>query len=91
MELVEYPRELAVKIITRILTKQEYLDFVFSELTKNVSGVARAWLFDVCNGVLRWKGRLDWTLDTLSHKRRVSGRLRKILWIAAYQILNNGV
>jgi 16S rRNA (cytosine967-C5)-methyltransferase len=86
-EAVQYPRQLAVKVITRVLSDREQLDDVLAALGGELSGSQHAWLQEICSGVLRWKGRLDSVLDSLSLKKKPSGWLRKVLLLAAYQII----
>ncbi len=47
----------------------------------------RAWMMDVCAGVLRWRGRIDMALDAVALQKKPSGYMRKILSIAAYQLM----
>ena len=84
---VDYPRDLAVRILTRVLSGGEALDEVLASISGEVSGGARAWLQDVCSGTLRWKGRLDLAVDSAALKKRPTGWLRKILLVAAYQLI----
>jgi 16S rRNA (cytosine967-C5)-methyltransferase len=90
----EVPRELAVQILTRVLSDQLPLDLAFEVTTSPKSGKSitldtqsRAWLRDVCSGSLRWKGRLDAVIDSIALKKKPSGSLRKILLVAAYQLI----
>ncbi|MEK7690064.1 MAG: transcription antitermination factor NusB [Bdellovibrionota bacterium] len=83
------PRELAIRILTRVLTEGETLDESFARLgeTGTSGGRDRAWLLDVCSGVLRWKGRIDLAIDSLALKKKPTGYLRRALQIAFYQLL----
>lgn len=47
----------------------------------------RSWLQEVCSGSLRWKGRLDLAIDSVALKKKPTGWLRKVLLIAAYQLI----
>ena len=96
VEAVRYPRPLAVKVLTRVLSGREALDEVLSTLESGpgqsgqkepLNAAQMAWLQEICSGTLRWKGRLDSILDTLSLKKKPSGWLRKVLLLAAYQLL----
>lgn len=83
-----YPRDLAVRALTRVLSDHEPLDEALAALSGQVTQPqARAWLQEVCSGTLRWKGRLDQAIDSTALKKKPSGWLRKILLIAAYQLV----
>jgi 16S rRNA (cytosine967-C5)-methyltransferase len=81
-----YPRELAVRVLTRVLSDREQLDTVLDELASNQE-VPRAWLQEICAGSLRWRGRLDEAIDSASLKKKPSGWLRKALMLGVYQLL----
>lgn len=85
------PRDLAVRVLTRVLSDRQTLDEALASLTVEgssaLSGPARAWLQEVCSGVLRWKGRLDLAIDAGALKKKPSGWLRKILLVASYQLI----
>lgn len=85
--MVQLPRLLAVRVLTRVLSDREPLDEALAAVSSQVPTEALAWLQEICSGTLRWKGRLDFVLDSVSLKKRPSGWLRKILLIAAYQLL----
>lgn len=82
-----FPRSAAVRVLTRVLSDHQALDEALSELALEIPSEFRAWLYEVCSGTLRWKGRLDLALDSLSLKKKPSGWLRKILLVAAYQLV----
>ncbi|HAR43607.1 MAG TPA: hypothetical protein DCS07_13420 [Bdellovibrionales bacterium] len=77
----------AVRILTRVLSDQVALDEALAAITAEVSPEQRGWLQEVCSGTLRWKGRLDWILDSAALKKKPSGWLRKVLLLAAYQLI----
>lgn len=85
------PRDLAVRVLTRVLSDHQTLDEALSVLTAEgmspLHGPVRAWLQEVCSGTLRWKGRLDLAIDAGALKKKPSGWLRKILLVAAYQLI----
>jgi len=91
----KFPRQLAVRILTRVLSQHEPLDEAFSQLLAELSVHSKsasnaqtiAWLQDVCSGTLRWKGRLDAIIDAAALRKKPSGWLRKCLLIAAYQLV----
>jgi 16S rRNA (cytosine967-C5)-methyltransferase len=82
-----YPRDLAVRVLTRVLSDHEPLDEALAALSGQITGAQRAWLQEVCSGTLRWKGRLDQAIDSTALKKKPSGWLRKILLVAAYQLV----
>jgi len=85
----EYPRNLAVRIITKVLNERQPLDRILDELAYQykVEAGTRQWLQEVCSGTLRWKGRLELALDSVALKKKPSGWLRKILLLAIYQLI----
>ncbi len=84
-----YPRDVAVRVLTRVLSEHEMLDEALESVVveARIDSSARAWLQDVSYGVLRWKGRLDFILDSIALKKKPTGWLRKVLLIGAYQLL----
>lgn len=86
-----YPRNLAVSVLTRVLSDGNQLDegmnAALSGGSADLPPEARSWLQEVCSGTLRWKGRLDLAVDSTALKKKPSGWLRKILLIAAYQLI----
>lgn len=81
------PRELAVRVLTRVLSDHEPLDEALAAITAEHQPADRAWLQEVCSGTLRWKGRLDLAIDSVALKKKPSGWLRKMLLIGAYQLI----
>ncbi len=47
----------------------------------------RSWIFELCSGVLRYKGRLDHIIDTYSLKKKPTGEIRRFLQTGVFQIL----
>ncbi len=84
---MKYPRSLAVRVLTRVLSEQQPLDEALENAFAGLAPAQKAWLQEVCSGTLRWKGRLDFALDSVALKKKPSGWLRKILLIACYQII----
>ncbi len=82
-----YPRDLAVRALVRVLTGHEPLDEVLATMAVQFPSSPHSWLQEVCSGTLRWKGRLDVILDSVSIRKKPSGWLRKVLLIAAYQLI----
>jgi 16S rRNA (cytosine967-C5)-methyltransferase len=82
-----YPRDLAVRALVRVLTGHEPLDEVLATMALQFPSLPHSWLQEICAGTLRWKGRLDSILDSVSIKKKPSGWLRKVLLIGAYQLV----
>ncbi|OFZ22448.1 MAG: hypothetical protein A2X94_01330 [Bdellovibrionales bacterium GWB1_55_8] len=82
-----YPRTLAVRLITAVLSGREPLDQAIAAASGEIPSESRGWLQDVCSGTLRWKGRLDWAIDANALKKKPSGWLRKMLLVASYQLI----
>lgn len=86
-ERIQFPRSLAVRVLVSVLSKNEPLDEALARAAADVPPTILPWLQEICSGTLRWKGRLDWILDSVSFKKKPSGWLRKVLLLAAYQIV----
>ena len=84
---MKYPRSVAVRVLTRVLSDSENLDDAIAHISGELSSSELAWLQEVCSGTLRWKGRLDFILDSVASRKKPSGWLRKILLLAVYQIV----
>ncbi|MCM2322254.1 MAG: hypothetical protein NDJ90_03225 [Oligoflexia bacterium] len=87
MSSSDYPRDQAVRILTKVLSDGMALDEALVATIAEIGPGARGWLQEVCAGTLRWKGRLDLVIDSVSLKKKPSGWLRKILLVAAYQLI----
>jgi 16S rRNA (cytosine967-C5)-methyltransferase len=83
----DYPRDLAVRALTRVLSDGQALDEALAGLTGEIKPEGRGWLTEVCSGTLRWKGRLDAVIDAIALRKKPSGWLRKTLLVAAYQLI----
>ncbi len=84
---MKYPRSLAVRVLTQVLSEHRPLDEVLAVETKVLDPEVVAWLYEITAGTLRWKGRLDWVLDSVAARKKPSGWLRKILLLSAYQLI----
>ncbi|MGZ3698365.1 MAG: RsmB/NOP family class I SAM-dependent RNA methyltransferase [Bdellovibrionota bacterium] len=82
-----YPRDLAIRVLTRVLSDHATLDEALASLTGEVPASSQAWLQEVCAGTLRWMGRLDQAVDSTALKKKPTGWLRKALLLAAYQLI----
>lgn len=85
--LQQKPRALALKVLTQVLSEHRPMDEALEELTNRESAENRAWLLDLCSGTMRWKGRIDFIIDSLATKKKPSGGLRKSLLLATSQLL----
>jgi 16S rRNA (cytosine967-C5)-methyltransferase len=84
---LKYPRRIAVRVLTRVLSDFETLDEALAQFSSELSSPEVAWLQEVCSGALRWKGRLDFLIDSVADRKKPSGWLRKILLLSAYQLV----
>ena len=84
---MNYPRDLAVGVLTRVLTGHESLDTALAAVSGELPSDTAGWLQEVTSGTLRWKGRLDKIIDSIALKKKPSGWLRKALLIGAYQLV----
>jgi 16S rRNA (cytosine967-C5)-methyltransferase len=64
--------------VTRVLTRKS---------AKTFPEFDRSWLFEVTSGVLRFRGRIDYIIDTYALKKKPTGLLRRILQIGVFQLL----
>lgn len=85
-------RTLAVKTLAQVFNSTQSLEqSLFEELTrknqKTLPEFERAWVFEICSGVIRFRGRLDYIIDTYSLKKKPTGPLRRYLQTAVYQLL----
>ena len=89
-------RELAAKTLAQIYhtkdTLEESVTTVLSSASqKTFQDFDRSWLFEVCSGVLRYRGRIDYIIDTYSLKKKPTGALRRYLQIGVFQLLAQDV
>lgn len=89
---VKYPREVAVRILGRVLGDGLPLDEVLRDATSVEAAQlkdprAMAWLQEACSGTLRWRGRLDRVIDSCALKKKPTGWLRRALQLGAYQLI----
>lgn len=86
-------RLLACKVLARVDHDEDTLD---EAVTKVLSGETkstftefdRSWIYEICSGVLRHLGRLDYIIDTYALKKKPTGKLRRFLQTGAFQLLN---
>jgi 16S rRNA (cytosine967-C5)-methyltransferase len=82
------PRKLALGVITEVLSNRRPLDDALDTRAADASPADRAWLTETASGVLRNLRRLDLAIDAYALKKKPSGKLRKMLEIAAYQLIH---
>lgn len=93
LSLVEL-RRLAVRALAEVLAGNKTLDDAILFVTTKNSGRTlavfdRSWLLEITSGVLRYRGRLDFIIDTYALKKKPSGPLRRYLQTAVYQLLTS--
>ena len=85
------PREAALRILHAVDTRSAFSDRLLDGAHARGGPDERdqALLHELVKGTLRWRGRLDWTLDKLVHVgfAKLQPWIRNILRIGAYQIL----
>ncbi len=79
-------RNQAVQVLTRTLNDGLTIDQAIDQVMKDGDS-SRSWMQEISSGTLRWKGRLDFILNSVSLKKKPSGWLRKILLTSAYQLI----
>ena len=84
---MSYPRTLAARVLTRVLSDSQPLDEAMAAIQGEIKAQDRAWLQEICSGTIRWKGRLDQILDSTSLKKKPTGWLRKMLLLTSYQLV----
>lgn len=93
LSLVEL-RRLAVRTLAEVLQGNKTLDDAILFVTTKNSGRTlavfdRSWLLEITSGVLRYRGRVDFIIDTYALKKKPSGPLRRYLQTAVYQLLTS--
>ncbi len=76
-------RAQAIDILTAVLSGGRALDQVLDTSRTTQP----AWLQEITSGVLRWRSRLDFIIDSHCEKKKPSGWFRKALWLATYQLV----
>jgi 16S rRNA (cytosine967-C5)-methyltransferase len=85
-------RKIAVKTLAQVANSHQSLEqSFFEEITRNTERTLpefeRAWIYELCSGVIRFRGRIDYIIDTYSLKKKPTGPLRRYLQTAVYQLL----
>jgi 16S rRNA (cytosine967-C5)-methyltransferase len=82
------PRKAALRILTEVLSNRKPLDEALDLHASDMESKDRAWLTEVSSGVLRNMGRIDQVIDAYALKKKPSGKIRKLLQLATYQLLH---
>ncbi len=85
------PRKAALQILNEVLANSRTLDEAIELACARgpaTSTTDRAWLTEISSGVVRHLRRLDLTIDSYALKKKPTGKIRKILQIAVYQLLH---
>ncbi|NDG84529.1 MAG: hypothetical protein EBX52_05740 [Proteobacteria bacterium] len=85
-------RVIACQVLARVMNSKDTLEEAMTRVLSAVSGKTfpdfdRSWIFEVVSGVLRYRGRVDFIIDTYSLKKKPAGEIRRFLEIAIYQLL----
>jgi len=85
-------RTIAVKTLAQVYHSHQSLEqSFFEEITRNTERTLpefeRGWIYELCSGVIRFRGRIDYIIDTYSLKKKPTGPLRRYLQTAVYQLL----
>lgn len=80
-----FPRAKAAWILARVLNDHQSLEQAIDQA--DVDPSHRGWIMEICSGTLRWKGRIDLALDAVSHQKKPTGWMRRILSVSAYQLI----
>jgi 16S rRNA (cytosine967-C5)-methyltransferase len=85
-------RAIAARILAQALQSKDPLEESMTrvlglESARTFADFDRSWLYEVVSGVLRFRGRIDFIIDTYSLKKKPSGEIRRFLEIAVFQLL----
>lgn len=85
-------RELAVEVLAQAGNSKGPLEEAMTTVLSRESGATfqefdRSWIFELCSGVLRYRGRLDFIIDTYSLKKKPTGEIRRFLQSGVFQLL----
>jgi 16S rRNA (cytosine967-C5)-methyltransferase len=89
---MDQARKKALEVLTRWEKRGSTMDPLFDAIVMEdtrFTDLDKAFAREICYGVLRWKGRLDWILSTYSRIKpsRMERAILAILRMGAYQIL----
>jgi 16S rRNA (cytosine967-C5)-methyltransferase len=85
-------RELAVEVLAQAGNSKGPLEEAMTTVLSRESGATfqefdRSWIFELCSGVLRYRGRVDFIIDTYSLKKKPTGEIRRFLQTGVFQLL----
>jgi 16S rRNA (cytosine967-C5)-methyltransferase len=85
-------RVLAVEVLAQAGNSKGPLEEAMTTVLSRDSGATfqefdRSWIFELCSGVLRYRGRLDFMIDTYSLKKKPTGEIRRFLQTGVFQLL----
>ncbi len=89
---VETPRDLALRVLNGLLRKPEFSASSLDRLFRSASDLEkrdRALISQLVQGVVRWRARLDWTIEQSADFpfKKISLPVLNLLRLALYQIL----
>ncbi len=90
-------RTLVVKVLGQVYTNKGTLEEAVNSVLMSGGGgktfqeFDRSWIFEVCSGVLRYRGRIDHIIDTYSLKKKPTGAVRRHLQTGVFQLLAQDV
>jgi 16S rRNA (cytosine967-C5)-methyltransferase len=85
-------RILASQALAKISSSKDSLEECVTQVltaasAKTFQDFDRSWIYEITSGVLRYRGRVDFIIDTYSLKKKPAGEIRRFLEIAIYQLL----
>lgn len=85
------PRTIALQILNRIDSSDAYADILIDEAFNKLpfKDIDKGLLTEIVYGVLRWRGRIDWTISLFSSVKppKMERDILNILRIGVYQLL----
>ncbi len=89
-------RSLASRVLGRVYGSKDTLEEAVTRVLSAVSEKTlpefdRSWIYEIASGVLRYRGRVDFIIDTYALKKKPAGEVRRFLEIAVYQLLAQDV
>ena len=89
-------RVLATDILAQVYHTKDTLEESVSTCLSRKSAKTfpefdRSWLFEITSGVLRYRGRIDYIIDTYALKKKPTGALRRLLQTGVFQLLAQDV
>ena len=83
-------REFVVRVFTEVLNERIPVAQAWSRIVYQNAGREphdTAWCREMIAGVLRYKSKLDWIIDTYSLKKKPTGWTRKALYLGIYPMI----